>query len=178
MDELISGAVHDPHAVLGAHPTGSETVIRTLRRGADDVAVLVDGQRHAMKRVHDAGVFEAMSYAVLLNFVLAIFNLVPAPPLDGGTVLAGVLPERLQPAYQRFSQYGIFILFAFIAEQREKTLRSAFRQAGVDALELSTDDNLIDSILRFADLRKRRSQLAGGATLPSHLEPTHGLPVA
>ena len=68
--------------------------------------------------------------------------------------------------------------FAFIAEQREKTLRSAFRQAGVDALELSTDDDLIDAILRFADLRKRRSQLAGGATLPSHLEPTHGLPVA
>src|SRR6266540_2699630 len=32
--------------------------------------------------------------------------------------------------------------------------------------------------LRFADLRKRRSQLAGGASLPSHLEPTHGLPVA
>ena len=62
--------------------------------------------------------------------------------------------------------------FAFIAEQREKALRSAFRQAGVDALELSTDDDLVDTVLRFADLRKRRSQLAGGAGLPSHLEPT------
>ncbi|TMG81782.1 MAG: DUF58 domain-containing protein [Betaproteobacteria bacterium] len=62
--------------------------------------------------------------------------------------------------------------FAFIAEQREKALRSSFRQAGVDAIELSTDDDLVDSILRFADLRKRRSQLAGGARLPSHLEPT------
>ena len=60
--------------------------------------------------------------------------------------------------------------FAFIAEQREKALRSAFRQAGVDALELSTDDNLVDAILRFADLRKRRSQLAGGGTMPQHLE--------
>jgi uncharacterized protein (DUF58 family) len=60
--------------------------------------------------------------------------------------------------------------FAFIAEQREKALRAAFRQAGVDALELSTDDNLIDAILRFADLRKRRSQLAGGGSLPQHLE--------
>jgi len=60
--------------------------------------------------------------------------------------------------------------FAFIAEQREKALRSAFRQAGVDALELSTDDNLVDAILRFADLRKRRSQLAGGGSLPQHLE--------
>ena len=62
--------------------------------------------------------------------------------------------------------------FAFIAERREKTLRSAFRQAGVDALELSTNDNLVDAILRFADLRKRRSQLASGGSLPKHLETT------
>jgi uncharacterized protein (DUF58 family) len=68
--------------------------------------------------------------------------------------------------------------FAFIAEQREKALRAAFRQAGVDALELSTDDNLIDAILRFADLRKRRSQLAGGGSLPQHLEAINDVPVA
>ncbi|HEV8258202.1 MAG TPA: DUF58 domain-containing protein [Casimicrobiaceae bacterium] len=68
--------------------------------------------------------------------------------------------------------------FAFIAEQREKALRSAFRQAGVDALELSTDDQLVDAILRFADLRKRRSQLAGGGSLPQHLEAINDVPVA
>ncbi|HEV8552028.1 MAG TPA: DUF58 domain-containing protein [Casimicrobiaceae bacterium] len=67
--------------------------------------------------------------------------------------------------------------FAFIAEQREKALRSAFRQAGVDALELSTDDQLVDAILRFADLRKRRSQLAGGS-LPQHLEAINDVPLA
>jgi len=59
--------------------------------------------------------------------------------------------------------------FAAAAERREKELRGAFRQAGVDALELCTDDDLVDSILRFADLRKRRSQLAAGATFPAHL---------
>ena len=67
--------------------------------------------------------------------------------------------------------------FAFIAEQREKALRAAFRQAGVDALELSTGDELIDAVLRFADLRKRRSQLASGS-LPSHLETTRDVSVA
>ena len=41
--------------------------------------------------------------------------------------------------------------------------------AGVDALELSTDDDLVDAILRFSDLRKRRSQLAAGGRLPQHL---------
>ena len=60
--------------------------------------------------------------------------------------------------------------FAAAAEERENELRSAFRQAGVDALELSTDDNLVDAILRFADLRKRRSQLAAGGGWPKHLE--------
>ena len=52
--------------------------------------------------------------------------------------------------------------FAELAAKREEELRTAFRQAGVDALELATDDDLVDAILRFADLRKRRSQLADG----------------
>ena len=62
--------------------------------------------------------------------------------------------------------------YAGAAEKHEKELRSSFRQAGVDALELSTNDDLIDAILRFADLRKRRSQLAGGS-LPQHLRGSH-----
>ena len=60
--------------------------------------------------------------------------------------------------------------FAAAAQKREEGLRAAFRQAGIDALELSTDDDLIDAIRRFADMRKRRSRLAAGAPLPAHLE--------
>ncbi len=59
--------------------------------------------------------------------------------------------------------------FAAAAERRERALRDALAGAGVDALELSTDGDLVDSVLRFADLRKRRSRLAGGG-LPGHLE--------
>jgi uncharacterized protein (DUF58 family) len=59
--------------------------------------------------------------------------------------------------------------FAAAAERREAELRAAFRQAGVDALELATDDDLFDTVLRLADLRKRRSQLAAGCGLPAHL---------
>ena len=58
--------------------------------------------------------------------------------------------------------------FAAVAAKREAELRAAFRNAGVDALELSTEGDLVDAVLRFADLRKRRSQLAGGG-LPLHL---------
>ena len=60
--------------------------------------------------------------------------------------------------------------FAALAEKREASLRAAFGKAGVDALELSTGDDLVDVILRFADLRKRRSQIAAGGGMPRHLE--------
>jgi len=59
--------------------------------------------------------------------------------------------------------------FVAMAERREKELRSTLRQAGIDALELSTRGDLADAILRFADLRKRRSQLASGGGFPAHL---------
>jgi uncharacterized protein (DUF58 family) len=68
--------------------------------------------------------------------------------------------------------------FAAAAERREAALRSALRQAGVDALELATDDDLVDAILRFADLRKRRTRLASGGGLPKHLSGAHDVPVA
>lgn len=59
--------------------------------------------------------------------------------------------------------------FARAAERRERELREALSRAGVDALELSTSDDLADAILRFADLRKRRGRLAAGGSLPAHL---------
>ena len=68
--------------------------------------------------------------------------------------------------------------FAQAATRREAELRTALRQAGVDALELSTDSDLGDAILRFADLRKRRSQLAAGGSLPQHLKEEREVPVA
>lgn len=60
--------------------------------------------------------------------------------------------------------------FARIAAQREADLRQGLARAGVDTLELSTDADLVDAIVRFVDMRKRRSRLAGGAGLPAHLK--------
>jgi 1,4-alpha-glucan branching enzyme len=68
MDQLISGEVHDPHAVLGAHPGGDRTVIRTLRRGAGEVVALVGDARHPMTRVHDEGVFEVTVPGEVLDY--------------------------------------------------------------------------------------------------------------
>ena len=60
--------------------------------------------------------------------------------------------------------------FASVAERRERELRLALSRAGVDCLELATDGDLLDALMRFADLRKRRSRLAAGGGVPKHLE--------
>lgn len=60
--------------------------------------------------------------------------------------------------------------FAQIAAQREVELRQSLSRVGVDTLELSTDDDLVQSILRFTDMRKRRSRVAVGGKLPIHLK--------
>lgn len=58
--------------------------------------------------------------------------------------------------------------FVAAAEKREDELRQGFAEAGVDVLELATDDTVMDAVMRFADLRKRVSQLSGGG-MPRHL---------
>jgi len=59
--------------------------------------------------------------------------------------------------------------FARIAAQREAELRAGFARAGVDALELSTDGDLVDAVVRFTEMRKRRGRLAAGGGMPAHL---------
>ena len=53
--------------------------------------------------------------------------------------------------------------FADIAAAREEELREIFGNAGVDALEISTEDDVADAVLRFADMRKHRAKLSQGA---------------
>ncbi|MEJ7929232.1 DUF58 domain-containing protein [Ramlibacter sp. AN1015] len=64
---------------------------------------------------------------------------------------------------------GFRTRFARIAAQREAELREGLAKAGVDALELSTDGDLVDALVRFIEMRKRRLRLAAGS-LPAHLK--------
>ena len=65
--------------------------------------------------------------------------------------------------------------FAKLADARETALRGALARAGVDTLELATDDDLLDAILRFAGLRRQRSRLSAGGgaagSAPAHRGP-------
>jgi Zn-dependent protease len=51
---------------------------------------------------------------MLVNAGLAIFNLLPIPPLDGGGVAAWFVPERLRGAWETFSRFGPLVLIALI----------------------------------------------------------------
>ena len=52
--------------------------------------------------------------AVTTNLILAFFNLIPIPPLDGGTVLAGLVPENAARVIDQVRQFGFIALYALM----------------------------------------------------------------
>jgi Zn-dependent protease len=59
-------------------------------------------------------VAENLKNAVIINVVLAIFNLLPLPPLDGGRIAVGVLPNALATPLARLEPYGMMILLGVL----------------------------------------------------------------
>ena len=68
------------------------------------------------------------AHAILVNLVLAIFNLFPIPPLDGGRILTGVLPLPLAIRFARLERYGLLILLflLFVVPLASRELGLAF----------------------------------------------------
>jgi Zn-dependent protease len=73
-------------------------------------AVLLRGVAAARPAALDSIVGEFLLVFLSLNVSLALFNLLPFPPLDGGTVVAGLLPRAMSAAYERLSWLGTAVL--------------------------------------------------------------------
>jgi uncharacterized protein (DUF58 family) len=128
------------------------------------------------------------------SFVFLVSDFVSAPGWDGPLNMLSQRHEILavrpfDPLEVEIPPLGLFVMqdsetgeqvfvdtadrgfrkrFAQAAEQREVLVRDGLNRAGVDTLEMSTQDDIVDSILRFADLRKRRfrGKFAGA---PAHI---------
>ena len=61
-----------------------------------------------------AVLIEMGKIGILVNCVLAVFNLLPIPPLDGSRVISALLPNRLAFQYNQLEQYGLYILLGLM----------------------------------------------------------------
>ena len=73
---------------------------------------------------------EVARAGVQVNLVFMALNLLPIPPLDGGRIVAGLLPQNLSNAYSRIEPFGLFIIVGLLVTQTLNVVLQPFLAVG------------------------------------------------
>ena len=92
-------------AIVAAAGPASNLILALLAAGV--LAVTVDALGSSV-------VVAVLYRAVILNVMLAVFNMIPVPPLDGGNVIAGFVPESVARLIDQMRPWGFLILYALM----------------------------------------------------------------
>src|SRR6266404_6070905 len=94
-------------------------------------------------------VAENLKNAIILNVVLAVFNMFPLPPLDGGRIAVGLLPNFLALPLSRLERYGMAILIGLIIILPLLGSQTGFDLSFVSRLISSCTETVITLILKL-----------------------------
>jgi Zn-dependent protease len=90
------------------------------REGAVAVEQIAGGYANALDQQSASAITPVallLYYLLNINVLLAVFNMIPVPPLDGGQILGQLLPVKWQPAYQALGRYSMMLLVLLIILQ-------------------------------------------------------------
>lgn len=88
----------------------------------------------------DAGTLapEVMKMAMYFNLILAIFNMIPVPPLDGSRVMAFLLPAGMRESYVGLERFGMIIVFALLLSGALRTIIGSTIPPMIDFINMLT----------------------------------------
>jgi len=160
-------------AKAAATPAGAEgTSLADLLRSADGMV----RRRSLMFVVSDfistPGWPEALARLALRHEVVAVRLVDPLEMSLPEGALGLVTVEDAETGEQLFidaGDAGFRERYAAIAAEQEGSLRDALAGSGADVLELSTDDDLLETLMRYADMRRQRARAKAPLRFPSHL---------
>lgn len=84
-----------------------------------------------------------VTYLMVINIGLGVFNLIPIPPLDGSKIVGAILPNDAYNQYMKYQKYGMFFIFGLLI------LLDVLASLGYPSLLSEFVDNIINFILNF-----------------------------